>query len=43
MTFFHILNFAIPVSSVVILGILVDRLSQPVKEKKGEKVVSLRK
>ncbi len=32
MTFFHILNFAIPIASMVGLGILLDRMCKPTKD-----------
>jgi len=34
MTFFHILNFAIPIASMIGLGFLLDRMCKPDKEAK---------
>jgi hypothetical protein len=33
MTFFHVLNYAIPVAFIGIFGFIIDRACKPVKEK----------
>ncbi|MGG0718108.1 hypothetical protein ABE096_11040 [Robertmurraya massiliosenegalensis] len=38
MTFFHILNFAIPIVSMIGLGFLLDRMCNPEKTTKKENV-----
>jgi hypothetical protein len=36
MTFFHVLNYSIPIAFIVIFGFVLDRICKPAKEKDYE-------
>jgi hypothetical protein len=36
MTFFHVLNYSIPITFIIIFGFVLDRICKPTKEKDYE-------
>ncbi|WP_281280901.1 hypothetical protein [Robertmurraya kyonggiensis] len=37
MTFFHVLNFAIPIASMIAIGFLLDRMCKPTVKQEESK------